>query len=293
MKTIAIDYLKLIRPRHIVKNLLIFVALFFAFKFDQASIIKAALTFVAFSLSASSIYIINDIVDRKRDRLHPKKKLRPIASGRIDIWHAFIVYSLFLAASFYVSTRVSMDVFWVVLIYFVINMFYTFGLKNLPIIDVMIIAIGFVLRVVAGAVALSLPLTHWILLCTFFVALFLAFGKRKNEMELLNETSKSAHRKSISEYTDGFIDQMLSLTAGISVVSYTLYTIDPFTVARFGSANLIYSTPFVVYGIFRYFHLLYNKSDGGDPVTIICQDPPLILNLIFWLASVLIIYYYR
>jgi 4-hydroxybenzoate polyprenyltransferase len=285
------DLINLIRPAHWLKNLLIFIPFFFAFNFDLANIEKIVGVFIAFSLFASSIYVINDIFDQKRDRLHPIKKLRPIAARKVGTWQAFIIFSVLLIMAFALSVNISMPAFWIMLFYFVINLFYSLGLKSLPIIDVMIVALGFVLRVVAGAVALSLAATHWILLCAFFISLFLAFGKRKNEMEVLKLENKSAHRKSISEYTDSFINQMLALTAGISIFSYALYTIDPSTVARFGTDNLIYTTPFVVYGIFRYFHLLYNKSDGGDPVAIFFRDIPLKIDLLVWLASILIIYF--
>lgn len=283
-------YIQLCRPKHWLKNILVFFPLIFAFKFDLESFYRVFLAFGVFSLFASSIYIINDIFDQKRDRLHPKKRFRPIASGKIKTWPAFLEFIIVLTAAFAVSTYLGATVFYLCIGYFIVNLFYSFGLKNLPIVDVMIIAFGFVLRVFVGAEALALNPTHWLLLCTFFVALFLAFGKRKNEMELLT-VDKTGHRKSISDYTESFINQILVLTAGVSVISYSLYTIDPQTQTNFRTDNLIYTTPLVVFGIFRYFHLLYNKREGGDPVAVFFHDIPLIIDMLLWLGSILIIYF--
>jgi 4-hydroxybenzoate polyprenyltransferase len=175
------------------------------------------------------------------------------------------------------------------LIYVAMNLAYSYRLKHVPILDVMIVALGFVLRVIAGAYAIDVPKSHWILLCTFFVMLFVAFGKRRHEMNLL-QTGKGAHRRASAEYTEGFITQMLALTAGVTVVFYALYTIDPQNVSRFGTERLIYTTPFVVFGIFRYFYLLYNKDEGGDPVQIFLKDRQLLLCGLLWLISVTFIY---
>ncbi|MCX6812223.1 MAG: decaprenyl-phosphate phosphoribosyltransferase [Candidatus Berkelbacteria bacterium] len=287
-----IDFLRLLRPKQLVKNLLIFAPLLFAFKFESASVWQAVSAFLAFSLFASAIYVLNDIFDFRRDRFHPTKKFRPIAAKKIKVWQAFIFFALLLVAGTALATFVGVKVYYICLFYLIINLFYTFGLKHLPIVDVMIISLGYVLRVIAGALAINVSASHWLLLCTFFISLFLAFGKRKNEMLILSEENK-AHRRSISEYTESFIDQMLALTAGISVVFYALYTIDPATVAHFQTDRLIYTTPLVVFGIFRYFHLIYNRSDGGDPVQVILGDKQLIMTFVFWLGAIALIYSYH
>jgi len=286
----TLSLIKLIRIKHWLKNGLIFAAMLFAFRLSLHDFLICLQVFLGFSFFASSIYIINDIFDIKRDRLHPKKKFRPLAAGKIKIWQAFIFFCLLLAIAVYLTSTISMMVFWFSVGYFVINIFYSFGLKHLPIVDVMILSIGFVIRVIIGAYAIGVSASRWILLCTFFISLFLSFGKRKNEMEVLSAEHKNSHRKSISEYTDGFIDQMLGLTAGVSVIFYALYTIDPNTVLRFQTDKLIYTTPLVVFGIFRYFHLLYNKNDGGDPVVIFSNDWPLIIDFLLWIAFVVVVY---
>lgn len=283
------DYIYLLRPKHWAKNLLIFLPLIFAFKFDVGSFWRDILAFISFGLLASGVYIINDIFDAERDRLHPTKKDRPLASGKIKVWQALLLFTVLLALSITISIMLSSAIFWISIIYLITNILYSFGLKHLAIIDVMIVALGFVFRVMAGAYAINVPVSHWILLCTFFLSLFMAFGKRKNEMDILDSASRS-HRRSISEYTDSFIDQMIALTAGISIVFYSLYTIDQTTIARFGSDNLIYTTPIVVFAVLRYFHLLYNKKDGGDPVAIFTGDIQIISSVLIWLASVVFIY---
>ncbi len=286
------NILKLLRLRHWLKNLLVFVALFFTFNFEITAFVKDLLAFFGFSLFASSVYILNDMVDSSRDRQHPKKKHRPIAAGKIKIWQALLIFVLVFSAGTYIVSTLNQNVLFACLFYFAMNLLYSFWLKHTAIIDVMIIALGFVIRVIVGAYAISVPVSHWILLCTFFISLFLAFGKRKNEMEVLEKETKAAHRKSIAEYNQGFINQMLSLTAGISVVFYALYTIDPSTIERFGSNKMIYSTPIVVFAVFRYFHMLYNKNDGGDPVTIFLEDKQFSASVVLWLLSIILIYYF-
>ena len=283
---------RLIRPEHWIKNLLVFVALFFSFSFDRNAFYQATLAFIAFSLFASSIYIINDIFDKEKDRLHPLKRKRPIASGKIRIWQAIIIALVLIVLAVLLSYFISEKLLLIGIVYFVLNLSYSISLKHIPIVDTMIVALGFVLRVMAGAYAIDVSISHWLLLCTFFISLFLAFGKRKHEMSILDLQGERKHRKSIAEYTEGFISQMLAITAGISVVFYSLYTIDPSTVSRFGSDNLIYTTPIVVFGVLRDFYLLYNKNDGGDPVNIFSKDLPLILDVVAWIVAVLLIYYF-
>ncbi len=285
------DYFKLMRPKHWVKNFLVFAAMIFSFSFDLLSVSKVVAAFIIMSLCASSIYIINDIADRNKDRKHPKKRYRPIASGKISVSTAVTLCALLFVVVF--SAAVWLNIFFAIAlaIYFIINIFYSFGLKNISIIDTMIVASGFVIRVVAGAYVINVPVSHWLLLCTFFLSLFMAFGKRKNEMDLLDKENSKLHRKAVSEYTDGFVNQILAITAGISVVFYTLYTIDSATIERFGTDNLIYTTPIVVFVVLRYFHLLYNKKEGGDPVAIFTKDIQIIFAVLAWIISILVIYY--
>lgn len=282
--------IRLLRPTHWLKNGLVFVALFFSFSFNWPAISLAALAFVAFSFLASTVYIINDLADVKNDRNHPSKKLRPIASGAVSPNTAFGAAVILGLTSALLMYSINPKLFFAGLAYFVINLFYSFGLKNIPIIDVMIVAIGFLLRVVAGALAITVPVSHWVILCTFFLALFVAFGKRRHEMVLLGVDGRSRHRRSMQEYTEGFINQMLGLSAGTAVVFYALYTIDPATVSRFGTDRLIYTTLIVVFAVLRYYYLLYNRDLGGDPVALFYRDRQLQLAVIFWLLMVWVTY---
>lgn len=284
------DIIKTIRVRQWVKNLLVFPALIFSFSFSYGSLKLALIAFFAFCFFSSAVYTINDIFDIHKDRLHPEKKNRPIASGKIQVWQAFSIFILCTLVGSVLASIVSTLFFYVVLFYFAMNLLYSAGLKNMPIVDVMIIASGFVIRVIGGAVAIGVPVSHWLLLCTFFISLFFAFGKRKNEMHVVLADNWSGHRKSIAEYTDGFINQMLSLTAGSALIFYSLYTIDPSTVARFGNDNLIYTTPVVVFGVSRYFFLLFNKNEGGDPAKLFLHDRQLVASVFVWLLSILLMH---
>ncbi len=281
--------IKLLRPSHWLKNALIFAPMFFSFSFTLWALEQATLAFIAFSAIASSVYVINDIFDRKSDQQHPEKKHRPLASGQVTVHQALGL----LAACIMIGIGFSLLIGWKFLaclaLYFALNLSYSAKLKHVSIIDVMIVALGFVLRVLAGAIAIEVPLSRWLILCTFFLALLLAFGKRKSEMRLIG--SQYTRRKSIQEYTEGFIDQMISLSAGIALVLYIIFTFDPVTIKHYGSDNLVYTTPIVVFIVYRYLYLLYNKNQGSDPVHIFLRDKTTILGIIIWALAVLGIYW--
>lgn len=286
------DYIALLRPRHWIKNLLIFAPLIFSLGFNSEQLLSTLVVFVGFSVLASAVYIMNDLVDLQSDRVHPVKSSRPIAAGRVAPGAAAGLAAILLALALVIGYYSSEKVLVVFSSYFVLNLIYTYRAKHIAIIDVMIVAFGFVLRVIAGALAIAVAPSQWILLFVFFFSLFLAFGKRKNEMTVLEGKQRTEHRRSITEYTDGFVSQMLSLTAGISLVFYALYTIDPETIARFGTDNLIYTTPIVVFGVFRYLFLLYNRQLGGDPVTLLTRDRGLLLSVALYVVSVVYILAY-
>ncbi len=285
------DWIKLLRPKHWIKNLLLAAPMVFAFAYTLENLVRLLMAILAFCALSSAVYVINDIADRESDRHHPKKRLRPIAAGKISVKAALAVGVGLFALGLGVAALVGVKVLAVAVVYAVMNLAYSMWLKHVPILDVMIVALGFVIRVMAGAYAIRVPLSHWILLCTFFGALFIAFGKRKDEMGLPAD-EKQKHRKSATEYTDRFIDQMLALSAGIAVVFYAFYTIDPEVVKRFGTQRLVYTTPIVVFGVLRYYYLLYNRNEGGDPVQLAVSDRPLILCLAVWIGSVVFIYLY-
>lgn len=273
----------LLRPKHWFKNILVFAPLIFALRSDTELYARTALTFLALCAASSFVYTVNDLVDAPADRLHPEKKRRPIASGQIKPPLAVLVALILLIISFTLARLLPESVTLVLLGYLALNLAYSFGAKKLVLIDVMIIAIGFVLRVVAGGLTGDIPVSNWILLCTFSGSLFLGFGKRKHENGLLEENSKN-HRQVLEHYTHDFLNQLISVTAATTIICYALYTIDSNTVARFHTDKLIYTLPFVVYGIFHYFHLIYNHATGGDPAQIILKDRPAIITALLWLG---------
>jgi len=276
--------LNLVRPKHWIKNFLVFAPLFFAWTFTASTFVTALMAFVAFSATASSIYVINDLADADADRRHPEKKNRPIAAGTVSPTKAQVIIAVLIIIALLGSFSLPLGFQLTILGYFVLNLLYSFYLKKRPIIDVMILATGFVLRIIGGGFAFGISLSPWILLCTFFASLFIGFGKRKNETDVLQADSHH-HRAVLEHYTPDFINQLLGITAAMTIMSYSLYTIDVTTLAHFGHKNLVYSVPFVVYGVFRYFHLMYNRSSGGDPTKVFLSDTPLILDTLAWLIS--------
>jgi 4-hydroxybenzoate polyprenyltransferase len=282
--------LRLIRPKHWLKNLLVAVPLFITFSFTQEHIAATGLLFVAFCLLASSVYVINDLFDRERDRQHPTKKSRPIAAGIITVPQAIVLHTTLLISSMLLANYLDRQAFIVVLIYYGMNVLYSMGLKKIPILDVFILALGFVLRISAGSHVIDVKMSQWLLLCAFVTSLFMAFGKRRHEMLLLTD-SKSSHRAAITEYTEGFINQLLAISATITIVFYSLYTIDPATQDRFNGSQLLYTMPLLTFLVFRYFFLLYNRNTGGDPVEVITNDRALLLGTIGFVLMIVLARY--
>lgn len=275
-------YFHLMRISHLIKNVLIFAPLVFSLQFTQNNILQVTITFIAFSLVASSIYIFNDIADVESDRKHLHKRYRPIASGTISVKQGLVFFlSLFLTGTTITLLLLPPTVFAITTGYFLLNILYSWHLKRIPILDVMVVAIGFVLRILAGAAAITVSVSPWILLCTFFGALFIAFGKRKGEIGILKENS-SQIRNVLSSYHPEFLNQLLGTTAAITIITYALYTIDNHTMERFGTHHLLYTVPFVVFGIFRYFQIIYVQSKGDDPTKIFSSDRPMIFNIALW-----------
>ncbi len=275
-------YFHLMRISHLIKNVLIFAPLVFSLQFSQNNILQVTITFTAFSLIASAIYIFNDIADVESDRKHLHKRYRPIASRVISVKQGLVFFlSLFLTGTTIILVLLPPTVFAITTGYFLLNILYSWHLKRIPILDVMVVAIGFVLRILAGAAAITVSVSPWILLCTFFGALFIAFGKRKGEIGILKENS-SQIRNVLSSYHPEFLNQLLGTTAAITIITYALYTIDNHTMERFGTHHLLYTVPFVVFGIFRYFQIIYVQSKGDDPTKIFSSDRPMIVNIALW-----------
>lgn len=284
-------YLELIRVNQWVKNLLVFAPVFFSLRLNYPNLITIAFVFLSFSLAASSIYIINDLLDVELDKKHPWKKLRPIASKLISSRIALLIAFFFIALSIMISLKINEGVFYIILSYFLVNLLYSQWLKKVPIIDVMVIAIGFILRITAGAVATNIVLSPWIILCTFFGALFIGFGKRKSEINN-SQNNLSGTREVLFFYEANFLNQLIGLSSGMAIMSYALYTIDEKTVSHFNTENLIYTILFVVFGIFRYFQIIHTHTLGEDPVRIFLTDSPILLNLFLWVISFGVIIYF-
>lgn len=279
-------YLRLLRPHQWVKNGFVFVGLIFSRGWEQPALVaQVVLAAVAFSLAASCIYVFNDLADRERDRLHPTKRHRPIASGAVRVPQAVGLGALCLVAGLVLSSQVSWGVFAVVAIYLLINGAYSLGLKHVAVLDVFIIAAGFMLRILAGTLGVGIAPSAWLLLCGLMLTLFLGFAKRRAELDALAGKAGS-HRKVLNDYDPAMLDQFITISAGAAIVSYSLYTVAPETVALHGSRYLIYTVPFVVYGIFRYLFLLHRRGGGGDPAAELLRDKHLLVAFLGWLGAV-------
>ena len=285
--------LRTMRPRQWVKNLFVLSPLLFSqHLFDFSTLLLSLTGFALFSATASTIYIINDILDAKSDRLHPVKALRPLASGALPPTAAgaaaVVLGSLAISLAFAVDRHFG----GVLLFYLGMNVVYSAFLKRAVIIDVMTIAASFVLRIVAGAVIIEVPMSEWLLICTSLLALFLGFSKRRHEIMVL-EADAHIHRPVLLEYNTYFLDQMTSMVTASTLICYILYTVSPDTVDKFGSKNLLFTAPFVLYGLFRYLYLVHKRNTGGDPTSELLNDIPLIVNIVLWAVSVVLIIYFR
>jgi len=289
LKNIVIE----MRPKQWVKNLLVFAALAFSENLrSKISILNSLLTFASFCLVASSVYVVNDIFDRERDRLHPEKKNRPIARGEISPAQAWILAAVLFVLGFLLASQLNWQVLAILAAYLVSNFLYSVWIKHFAILDVFFVALGFVLRVAAGGEAIQVEISAWIILCTILGSLFLSFAKRRHELGLKGENATS-HRRSLAEYSPYFIDQMIAVTTASTVMAYALWTMWPSVEEKFHTKHLPYTIPFVCYGIFRYLYLVHKKGEGGDPTKLFLKDKPLAIDIILWLATVIAILYFK
>jgi 4-hydroxybenzoate polyprenyltransferase len=287
-------FLQLIKVKHWVKNLFFILApLVFSLQmFSIGQTLQALLAFVAFSMVTVFVYILNDILDRENDREHPQKSSRPIASGRVKPSHALILGILFAAIGFFIATFINIASIIIIGTYLLLNIAYSFLLKRVVILDVFIIAIGFCLRVLLGSVAIDVHLGPWMLLTTFSVSLILGFGKRRHELSLLGEEAIQ-HRTSLGEYSRKLLDMMIVIATSITAISYALYTMDNQVITRLGTDKLIFTIPFVLFGLFRYLYLIYNRGKGGSPEEIVVTDPGIVISVILWLVSIVLLIYFH
>jgi 4-hydroxybenzoate polyprenyltransferase len=280
-----------LRPQQWVKNFVLFAGLVFSQNLSNSDmVLKTIFGFALFCLLSSSVYVLNDILDIESDRKHPLKSNRPIARGDIKISTAVVLFVILALVSLGLSYRLSPTFALTALVYFVLNLLYSLYLKHVVIIDVMCIALGFVLRAVAGAVVIGVEISAWLVVCTTLLALFLGFGKRRQELMLL-ENQATDHRKSLSEYSQYFLDQMISVVTASTVIAYAFYTLSPEVESKLGTTHMDLTIPFVLYGVFRYLYLIHQKEGGGSPTQMFLNDKPLLANIILWLISVVLIVY--
>jgi 4-hydroxybenzoate polyprenyltransferase len=285
--------LKSLRPQQWTKNLLIFAPLLFSkqlFVYTQTQHTVSA--FIIFCLMSGSVYLLNDLIDLENDKRHPLKCKRPLASGALGPRTAMITCAVLLCICTLASVYLLNTGFLITAAaYLVLQILYSSALKHVVIIDVFCIATGFVLRVVAGAEAIGVDFSTWLLFCTLLLALFLALSKRRHELMLLEDNAVH-HRKILHEYSSELLDHMIAIVTPCTLIAYMLYTIADDTVANFGTDGLKYTVPFVLYGIFRYLYLIHQKSQGGSPEKVLFNDRPILLTVICYaLTCALIVYW--
>jgi 4-hydroxybenzoate polyprenyltransferase len=280
-----------LRPRQWTKNLLVFAGLIFSKGLHEpALVLSSTLAFALFCLLSGGVYLINDVLDADRDRVHPQKRHRPVASGRLPAGVALGVGAALLGGASAVGFLLSIPFGAVCVVYAGLLTAYSLGLKHVVIVDSLIIAGGFLLRALAGVLVLGVELSYWLVLCTILLALFLTFGKRRHEL-LLMETGATDHRPILSEYSAQLLDQMIAVVTASTLMAYALYTMAPETQAKLGTAALPLTIPFVLYGIFRYLYLLYRRDLGGNPSEHLLTDRALLLDVACWGLAVIVILY--
>ncbi len=284
-------WLLLFRVKQWVKNGLIFAALLFSknvFNFSQLRL--SIFAFVAFCAVSSSVYIFNDILDFRSDQNHPIKKFRPIANSDISKKQGLIVAILLLVIGMLIGIIINVQFTILLSVYVLINIGYSLVFKKIVMLDILIVSMGFVLRAIGGALAINVVFSNWLLVTTLYLALFLVLGKRRNELIILGEEAKN-HRKILGEYSQSMLDSLIMIVAAASLVSYSLYTLNPTTISHFGTENLIYTLPIVIYGLFRYLYLIYKRHDGADPSNTLYSDVPLLSTVLIWGVVVAVILY--
>ena len=280
------------RPRQWAKNVFVLAPLVFARQLDDPRVVgRALLAFAAFSLIASAVYLFNDIRDRDEDRRHPRKRLRPIAAGELGLTAAAAAAALLAAAALAMGLALGGGFTAVLVVYLLANLAYSLGLKRVVILDVMVLSAGFVLRVMAGGMAVRVEVSAWLILCTSFLALFLAFSKRRHELMLL-AADASEQRQVLTHYSPAFLDQMINVVTAGTVVAYAIWAISPETVENFATRDLIFTMPFVLFGIFRYLYLIYQHPSERNPTEVILDDRPFLINILLWVASVVWVIYH-
>lgn len=280
-----------LRPHQWTKNLVVLAALAFSKHLfdDPDAVVRAGVAFAVFCALSGAVYVVNDLVDLERDRLHPIKRSRPIASGALPVPAARTAAAALFGVGLLVAWGLGPGFFLCAVAYLALNLAYSFGLKEVVILDVLAIAIGFVLRAVAGAVAIQVAFSEWLIVCTLLLALFLALAKRRHELVSLPDAA--AHRAILAEYSPYLLDQMIAVVTASCLTAYAFYTLAPETVGKYRTDRLALTIPFVIYGIFRYLYLVHRKEQGGSPSDVLLTDRPLLAATVLWgLVVVLIVY---
>lgn len=280
-----------LRPAQWAKNLFVLAPLVFGRLLgDPEAVGRALVALAAFCLASSTVYLINDLRDREEDRKHPLKRLRPLAAGTLGVTAATAAAVVLGAAALALAVYLGTPFLVILVAYLALNTLYTTWFKHMVILDVMSISLGFVLRVLAGAEATDVEVSRWLFLCTIFLALFLAFSKRRHEITLLAGAA-SSQRRVLDHYSPAFLDQMINVVTASAVVSYALYSVAPETVEKYHTQDLVYTIPLVLYGIFRYLYLMYQRPGERNPTEAILRDPPFLINMVLWGVAVVWIVY--
>ncbi|MCI0531151.1 MAG: decaprenyl-phosphate phosphoribosyltransferase [candidate division Zixibacteria bacterium] len=285
------DIIFSLRPQQWTKNLLVFAALIFAKQLtDPSSVLDAILTFVSFCLLSSAVYLINDLLDADSDRQHPLKSRRPIAAGKVSQITVITTAIFLVIISELISFGLNIKTGIVSSSFLILGIMYSISLKHFVIIDVISVSLGFVLRAVAGAFAISVEISPWLLTCAFLLAMFLGLGKRRHEIVML-EDEAVIHRKSLANYSTYFLDQLIAVVTASTLVAYCFYTLSPEIEHKLGTRYLSLTIPFVLYGIFRYLFLIHHTKSSGDPTKALLTDAPILINIVLWIASILALVY--
>jgi 4-hydroxybenzoate polyprenyltransferase len=279
------------RPHQWTKNLVVFAALALSkHLFEAGPFLRTAAAFAVFCALSGSVYLVNDVVDVDRDRLHPTKRLRPLASGAIGVSSAVLAAAVLAALALVASALLGIPFATCASLYLALNLLYSFRLKDVVIVDAIVVSLGFVLRAVAGAVVIGVEFSDWLLICTILLALFLTLCKRRHELTSLNEAAVG-HRRILSEYSPYLLDQMIAVVTASCLTAYAVYTTAGDTVDKFRTDKLSWTIPFVLYGIFRYLYLVHRKDQGGSPTDILLTDRPLLLAVALWAVAIVAIVY--
>ncbi|GJM45260.1 MAG: decaprenyl-phosphate phosphoribosyltransferase [Gemmatimonadota bacterium] len=289
--------LSLMRPKQWIKNVVVFAGIVFAGRLSDPQFLQAALlAFAVFCLASSGIYVFNDLLDVDKDRLHPDKRTRPIASGQVKKRTALVVALVLWVAAALAAFQLGPRFGGTILAFLALNILYSAWLKRGVIIDVMSISVSFMLRATGGVEVLrdldaSVELSQWLLLCTFFLALVMGFGKRRSELVLLDD-SASSHRAALGQYSVALLDVIIPMVSACAILAYSIYTIWPDTVSRLGTDKLVYTVPLVVYGFFRYLFLVRERELGGNPSEILFRDRALLTSVAAWAAAIVGLLYF-